>query len=108
MAAEGETEEDAEDDAGGERGDIAVGGVDAGDQSVAAGLDLVDLLESERFAGHDVRGCARCVVVAEGEVVCATARPDSAKVVPLDCCDLEEGRCFHCFGRASLLGTEKF
>ena len=68
MAAERETEEDAEDDAGGERRDVAVGSVKAWDESVAAGLDLVDLLESERFAGHDVRGCARCVVVAEGEV----------------------------------------
>jgi len=56
VAAEGETEEDAEDDAGGERGDVAVGCVDAGDEGVAAGLDLVDLLEGEGFAGHDVRG----------------------------------------------------
>jgi len=53
VAAEGETKEDAEDDAGGERRDVAVGSVDAGNQSVAAGLDLVDLLEGEGFAGHD-------------------------------------------------------
>jgi len=54
VATEGETEENAEDDARGERGDVAVGSVDAGDESVAAGLDLVDLLEGEWLAGHDV------------------------------------------------------
>jgi len=56
VAAEGETEEDAEDDTGGKRWDIAIGSVDAGDESVAAGFDLVDLLEREWLAGHDVRG----------------------------------------------------
>ena len=56
VAAEGETEEDAEDDAGGEGGNVAVGGVYAGDQGVAAGLDLVDLLEGEWFVGHDCEG----------------------------------------------------